>query len=167
MELRKVLLSVLQLFATFSFFMAGLMTLCLPLMPKACTRLADLFLSSPKSLIPVGIGLVIAAFVLFAGFYYFQKDKSLRIRMQGGSALVDPKVMQKTLEEYLRKQFAHQIALSHLQVTGGSRIEICVSLSALEEGMREQLFVSLQEKIPSLLQERFAYSKPFALVVKS
>ena len=167
MDLRKALLSILQLFSAFSFFVAALICLSLPLLPKACIRMADLLLSSPKSFIPMGIGLLAASFVLFAGFYSFHRERNLHIQMgEARATIVDPKVVQKTLEDYLRLHFTHQIALSHLRINQGNRLEIGVSLHSLEEGTREHLFVILQEKIPPLLQERFAYSKPFTLVVK-
>lgn len=167
MNPRKALLSVLQLFAGFSFFAAAIFFFSLPLLPKVCLQISNLLLNSPKVCNAIGTALMAASFVLIGGFYFLSRGRILRIEMGGNFMSIDAAVIQKTLEECFNSHFGGQIILSDLYVVRGSKIDIEVCLTPFEENLREELFASVQKQIAPLLSERFGYSKPFGLIVKS
>ena len=164
---RRALLSVLQLFAGFSFFGAAIFFFSLPFLPKLRLQISDFLIASPKICNSVGTALMAASFVLIGGFYFLSRGKTLRIAMGGHTASIDAAVIHKTLDDCFKSHFKGQIVLSDLCVIRGSKLEIEVCLTPFEENLREELFAEVQKQLIPLLSERFGYSKPFSLIVKS
>jgi len=167
MNVRKALLSLLQLFAGFTFLGAALFFFSLPFLPLLRLRLSHALIQSPDLCFSVGSALAASSFVLLGGFYVLSRGKTLRIGLGRRSAAVEAGVIQKTLEECFKAHFPGQIALTDLSIIRGSKLEIEVALAPFEEGLREELFASVEERIRPLLEQRFGYSKPFCLIVKS
>lgn len=167
MNLKKALASALQLFASAAFFAGALFFISLPFLPSIRFQIADVLLNSPKVCTPIGVGFLLAAVLLFAGFYGANRGRFLHIRMGSNRASVDREVIHKALEECFQRQFPNLIALSDIDIVRGRDLEIEVCLVPLEEGFREELFVEVQSKLQPLLQEQFGYAKPFLLIVKS
>ena len=164
---RKAILSILQLFAGFSFFAAAIFFFCLPFLPKVRLQISDALLATPQVCYSVATALMAAAFMLIGGFYFLNRGKSLTISMGKQAASIDAAVIQKTLEECFNNHFSGQIILSDLYVIRGSKLEIEVCFTPFEENLREELFAAVQKQLTPLLSERFGYSKPFGLIVKS
>ncbi len=166
---RKALISVLQLFAGFSFFAgAAIFFFSLPFLPKVRLRISDLLLASPNVCHKTGAAFMAASIVLLGGFYFLSRGRSLTIRMEGEPRVtIRNAVIQKTLEECLKSHFDGTVALTDLSVLSGSKLAIEVILTPYEENLREALFAEVQKRIAPLLSERFGYAKPFDLIVKS
>ena len=164
---RKAMLSVLQLFAGFSFFAVAIFFFCLPFLPKVRLQISDALLTTPQVCYSVGAALMTASFMLIGGFYFLSRGRSLTVSMGQRAASIDTAVIQKTLEECFNAHFSGLIILSDLYVVRGSKLEIEVCFTPFEENLREELFASVQKHLTPLLNERFGYSKPFGLIVKS
>lgn len=166
MTFRQAFASVLQLFAVFALFLVGFYFVCLPYFPEARERAIDLLIDQPEAFLWIGGGFFAASFVLLIGFYAINRGRTLRIRMGEHRAEIDVQVIRQTIEECLRSHFARKMALMDVEISGGSRIEIGVSMAPIEEDAREALFVEAESALKSLLRLRFGYAKPFHLNVK-
>ncbi len=167
MHLKKAVLSALQIFTSAAFFLSAFFFLSLPFLPKARFQIADVLLNSPEICTTIGFGFLLAALLLFAGFHGASRGRFLRIRMGGDRVSVDREVIYKTLAERFQRQFPGLIALSDIDIIRGRQIEIEVRFIPVEEELREELFVEVQSRLQSLLQEQFGYDLPFLLIVKS
>lgn len=166
MTFRQAFASVLQLFAVFALFLVGFYFVCLPYFPEARERAIDALIDRPEAFLWIGGGFFAASFVLLIGFYAINRGRTLRIRMGEHRAEIDVQVIRQTLEECFRERFSKRMSLTDVEIGGGSRIEIGVSMAPLEEEAREALFVEADSVLKSLLRLRFGYAKPFHLIVK-
>lgn len=161
------MLSVLQLFAGFSFFAAAIFFFTLPFLPKVRLQISDLLLVSPEVCHRVGAALFTASFVLIGGFYFLSRGRSLTIRMEGEErkTTISAALIKKTLDACFRNHFNGSVTLTDIVVLSGGNLEIEVCLTPVEEHLREELFADVQKRIVPLLSERFGYSKPCDLIV--
>lgn len=167
MSPRKALLSVLQLFAGFSFFAAAIFFFTLPFLPKVRLQISDLLLASPEVCHKVGAVFLTVSFIVIGGFYFLTRGRSLTIRMEGEErkTTVSAAVIERTLDACLRSHFNGSVTLTDVIVLSGNKLEIEVCLTPLKEVLREELFADVQKQIIPLLSERFGYSKPCDLIV--
>lgn len=166
MTFRQAFASVLQLFAVFALFLVGFYFVCLPYFPEARERAIDALIDQPEVFLWIGGGFFFASFLLLLGFYALNRGRTLRIQMGEHRAEIDVQVVRQTLEECFRDRFSKRMSLRDVEISGGSRIEISVSMAPLEEDAREALFVEADSALKSLLRLRFGYTKPFHLNVK-
>ncbi len=78
----------------------------------------------------------------------------------------DLKLVQQAIEECFAKQFQKRIALKEIALGPKSHLDFTVHLAPLDEAMREDLFVQVEESLSHLLQKRFGYTKSFHLIVR-
>jgi hypothetical protein len=161
------MLSLLQLFASFSFFAGAILFFSLPFRPSLRLKISDVLLASPSLCHLVGAFLMAASIVLIGGFYFLSRGRYLRISMGGNPISIDAAAVYKTIEECLKSHNSPQIALSDLYVACGGKLEIEISLAPSEEPIREEVFAAVQKQLVPLLKEKFGYSKPFGLIVKT
>jgi hypothetical protein len=166
MNPRKAMISVLQLFAGFSFFGGAVFFYSLPFLPKVRLKISDALLVNPSVCHPLATTLMIASFVLIGGFYFLSRGWYLSIVMGKNIISVDPQTIHKTLEECLNDQFSGQITLSDLSLCRSGKLEVEVTVVS-GETFTEERFSVLQKQLAALLDKKFGYSKPFVCVVKS
>jgi hypothetical protein len=167
MNSRSAMRSLLQLFASFSFFAGAIFFFSLPFRPLLRLKISDVLLASPSLCHLVGAFLMAASIVLIGGFYFLSRGRYLRISMGGNPISIDAAAVYKTVEECLKSQFGPQIALSDLYVVRGGKLEIEISLAPSVDPIREEVFAAVQKQLVPLLEEKFGYSKPFNLIVKT
>lgn len=160
----KAMLSVLHLFAVFFFFASAMFFYALFYLPTLRLQILDAVSTSPQFCLSLGSALMGSSLLLTCGFYFLYRERSLILKMGGGVASVNVAVIQKTLEECLDCHFKGKISLSGISIGSSNKLEIEVFLRPFEEGLREELFVSVQTQIAPLLRERFGYSHPFHLI---
>lgn len=153
---RQALVSALHLFVVAAFFVAGLFFVSLAYLPELRDGLFE-------NCTLIGLGLFIAALLLLLGFYALDRGRFLVIQMGVSANLA---VVRQTLEECFARHFPKKIFLSDLDLGRKDRLEIRVTLTPLDEDVREKLFVSAEKELTTLLRERFGYAKPFHLIVK-
>lgn len=163
MSPRQAFISVLHLFSVFSFFASGIFFVALPLLPIVRMRVVDFLLIHFEKCSVIGLALLIAGFILLAGFYALDRGRYLVIRM---GVFVDLDLVRQAVDECFVKQFQKKISLSEIEVSRKSRIEMRVSIDPVEESAREELFTLAEKELTLLLRERFGYAKPFQLIVK-
>jgi hypothetical protein len=156
MSPRQALLSTLHLFVVAAFFASGLLFVSFDYLPL----LRDQMVENGSV---IGMALLVAALILLLGFYALDRGRYLVIQM---GAAVDLSLVRQTLEDCFARQFPKKIYLNDLELGKKSRLEIKVTLSPLEDDAREQLFVSAEKELTTLLRERFGYAQPFHLIVK-
>jgi len=167
MNPRKAMLSILQLFAGFSFFAAAIFFYSLPILPKLRLAISDMLLGSPNICHLMGTFLAAASFILIGGFYFLSRGRHFRIQMGKNAVSIDATVIHKTIEEFFKRHFGVQIGLSDLSVIRGGKLELEVFVAPSEGKGEEELFAEVQKQLVSFLHETFGYSKPFGLIVKS
>jgi hypothetical protein len=160
---RQVVASALHLFVVLTFFVAGLLFICLPYLPETRTRAIDLVAHRFEACTLVGLGFFLASLLFLVGFYALDRGRYLVIQM-GVSA--DLHLIHQTLDECLQRYFPRQIVLNEVGLGRKSRLEIGVSLKPLSEEARENLFIEAEKQLQLLLRERFGYAKPFYLIVR-
>lgn len=157
MSPRQALASALHLFVILAFLIGAFFFVALPYLPHLREPLYE------KSTL-IGLSLFLASLILLIGFYAFNRGRYLVIRM---GVATDVQVIRQTVEDCFLRRFPKKIALQELELGRKSRLEFRVSMAPLEEATREELFVEAEKHLSTLLRERFGYSKPFYLIVKS
>lgn len=160
---RQAFASMLHLFVVFTFFVVGFGFIALPYLPEMRVQVVDFFSHHFETCHVVGLSLLVAAFVLLAGFYALDRGKYLVIKM---GAKADVSIVRAAVEECFTRAFSTEMKLGDVQVDRKSEIAIEVSIASLEEDQREELFLRAEQEIGTLLKERFGYRKPFLLIVK-
>lgn len=160
---RQALASMLHLFVVFAFFAAGIFFVSLPYLPELRVKVADAILGGYEVCAIVGLGLFAASFLLLVGFYSLNRGHFLRIAMGRHLVEIDAKVIRDTVEDCFKKEFP-KLALQDLEVIWGRKLEISVSLGAVED--EEALLQKVEENLSQLLRHRFGYKKPFALILR-
>lgn len=163
MSVRQALASVLQLFTVFFFFGAGLFFLALPRSETLRLLCENLVWNGRSQLTSLGWGLILAAAVLLIGFYGIQRGRTLRIRMGGHSAQIDPLLIRQTIESHFNKKTSRAISFYDVEIGSGGKIEIAVAFQTVPEA---ELLKGMERELTSLLQARFGYAKPFHLIVR-
>jgi hypothetical protein len=167
MRPRHAIASSLHLFTVLSFFAVGFFFFALPLLPEVRIRMADFLLNRFELCTPIAVGCFLAAFLLLIGFYGLDRGKFLRIEMGQNLASIEAPVIRETLEECFKKHFPRQISLTDIEILGGKKLEIGVTISSLDEEAREELFIHAERALQTVLVDRFGYLKPFYLIVRS
>lgn len=114
---------------------------------------------------PIGIGLLIAFFLLFIGFYILNRDSFLRIAMGEHRISVDNVVIRKVLEACFKHHFPGQIAISAINYAQ-ENLEIEIILTSREKSVQKELLEAVEKQLRPLLKEQFNYSKPFFLILR-
>ena len=156
MSPRQAFASALHLFVVLAFFLAGFFFVSFPYFPQLKVQIFE-----TSTLI--GLGLFAIALILLVGFYALDRGRYLVIRM-GVSA--DLGILRQTVEDLFAREFSSRIALADIEIGARSRLEIGISLTPLNEEVREELFIQAERHLGTLLRERFGYEKPFRLIVK-
>lgn len=164
MSMRGAIASALHLFVLFFFFIAGLFFVLLPQLPLTRLEIVDILSHRPDVCTQVGIGIFIATALFFFGFYSLNRGKYLVIRMGVSS---DLRLIRDAVEECLAKHFPQKIALKEVGIGPKSRLDFKVHLVPVNEVMRQEIFVELEQQLGILLCERFGYNKPFHLIVNA
>src|SRR5690349_5266866 len=150
MELRKAMLSMLQLFAGFLFFAAAIFFFLLPSLPNVRLQISNHMVGEVRGFTLLGTVLMVISFLLIGGFYVLNRGRSLTVKMGTRATGVHVAVIKKTLEECFKHHFGGQILLSDLAVVRGNQLEIEVLLVPFEENLREDLFVAVQNHVGPL-----------------
>lgn len=167
MVLKRAVAAILQAFAVFVFFAIGFCSILLPQLPEARIQVAHLLFNQPTIFTWIGVGFFSLALLFFLGFYGVSRGRFLRIQMGGNLTDVKVGLIRQTLEECFKAHFPKKISLEEIDLISGQKLEIAIRLPPLEEAEREALFFSVEERIELLLKEKFGYSHPFHLIVRS
>ncbi len=162
--MRRVLASALHLFVVLAFSLIGLFFVLLPHLPSTREKVIDLLSNRYEECTQIGMGFLLATFVFFFGFYAINRGKVLVIRM---GVSTDLKAIRHTVENCFAKQFPKKISLKEVEIGPKSSLDFTVQLAPLDEAMREELFVQVEQQVGILLRERFGYSKSFHLIVNA
>jgi hypothetical protein len=157
MSPRQALGSTLHLFVVLAFFLAGLFFVSLPYLPEVRAQIFE------KATV-IGLALFITSLVLLLGFYALDRGRYLVIKM---GIKTDVNVVRQTVEECIAVHFRKRIFLSDVEMDRKSRIEIRATFASLDENEREALYIEAEKELGILLKERFGYTKPFLLLVKT
>ena len=149
---RQVLMSILHLFVVFAFFAAAFFCMALSFLPDHRLQITD------EDILLIGFGILTASFLLLLGFYALNRGRFLKIRMGDNWTEIDRTVIHQTLEELLKK---HEIALNEVEIILSKRIEIGVTIK------KEPDLEVVEKQLQLLLRERFGYTKPFFLIMKT
>ena len=167
MSLRRALASLLYLLVVSTFFSAGLFFVSLPYLPDVRLQLEFYLLHSFEIFTLIGFGFLAAAVFFFFGFYALSRGRYLVIKMGGGNAEVNKRLIQLTIEEWLRTHFSKKLSLINLEIIRGHQLEIGVQLHCTHEQKEEEkLLQRVEQEFQTLLGQRFGYTKPFYLVVR-
>ena len=165
MQPRHALRSFLDFFVVFFFLAMALFWFALSYLPEARMRIADLFLNHFELCTPISLGFFLIAFLLLMGFYGLNRGKSLRIEMgKNGLVWIESQVIRQTLEEVFEKKFQRRLSLTDVEIIRGEKLEMMVSIP---REIEEKLLTDVEQQLQVLLKERFGYTKPFHLILKS
>jgi hypothetical protein len=162
-NLRQAFLSLLHLFVVFAFFSLGAFFIALPHFPELNYELVDLLTHRIEECTQIGGAISILSLLIFLSFYALHKGRYLVIKM---GVKVDLHLIRHAIEDLFARQFSKKLILRDLEMGSKNLLQIHVSLNALEEKQREELFCHAEKGLFALLRDRFGYAKPFYLVVK-
>jgi len=167
LTIRQALAAVLQLFVVFTFFGLGFVLVCLPFAPDARILLSHALLNEPDLCSILGIGFFLAAFLCALGFYALNRGRILVLQMGKHVLAMDETVIRETIEPSLHRAFAEKLSLDHVEIVRQRDLEIGVSLASMGEEEREQLLLSAEQHLETLLLERFGYRRPFKVQIST
>lgn len=155
MSRKSALIAVLHSFIVLAFLFFAASCFAMHYMPI----LRGTFIENSSSI--GSVLLAVTAFLTLA-FYYFHKDKYLKIKM---GVFAHEHLVQRTIEDFFTKNYAQKAHLSHIDIVG-SRIEISVSLPKNNPHL-ESTLCNMEKGLTGLLKQRFGYSNNFYLIVQN
>jgi len=167
MFLRQAITGMMQLFSVFAFFAIGFVCISLPFFEPLRLRLLHILLEETRLQICIGIGFVLLAFFLTAGFYGLSKGKFLLLRMGGLTTEVDIKLLKKAISPILSKHFPSLVFLTDLEICKNQQLRIGLSIAPMEAKEKEKTLLEAERQLQTLLSERFGYCRPFTVQLKT
>ena len=165
MNPRQALAGMLQIFAVFSFFVAGIFFTCLPFSPHLRIALANHLTSHPELCTWTGVCFFGLAIFFAFGFYAAARGRYLLLKLGTNLVRIDTKVLHRTIGTHMDKQFASAIRLSNVGVVRERHLELQVLLAPMEEEAKDKLLVDVEVQLAKLLSERFGYHTPFTMQI--
>lgn len=163
---RQALAGMLQIFAVFSFFVAGIFFTCLPYNLELCLKLANYLTERSDLCTWIGLSFFGLTILFTLGFYAATRGRYLLLRLGGNLVRIDVNILQKTIAPVLAKQFTG-IRLSDVEIIRGQHLELRAYLDPLEPKEKEKLLLNVERHLTKLLSERFGYHIPFTLQILS
>jgi hypothetical protein len=109
----------------------------------------------------VGAGFLGIGFLFFLGFYKVGRGKYLRLAMHPKLTSIDAKLLERTVGECLKR---HQLVSPSVSVSVENQLEIVADSVALPE---EKELKVVEEELGKILRDRFGYTQPFTLSLRS
>jgi hypothetical protein len=156
---------MLQMFAVFSFFGAGIFFACLPFRPELRHLLAHNLVNKPELCTWAGISFFGVAALFAIGFYASTRGRYLTLRLGANLTRIDAKILHRTIGNHLQKQFATAIQLNNVGIIRDKHLELQVQMAPMEETAKDQLLADVEVHLAKLLSERFGYHAPFTMQI--
>lgn len=167
MNPKQALGSLLQVFSVFAFFAAGLFFAFLPQAPAMRYLLAERLINQPNHCTWAGFCFFGLGTLFLLGFYVSARGRYLVIKMGSNSARINARVLKKAIRTLFAKQFAARVRLTDVAVNKERSLELGVSLDTLNEEEREKLLADAELHLTAFLADRFGYSNPFVIRLRS
>lgn len=167
MRLREAVASALHLLVVISFLGMALFFLALPSMPLWRLACVNWLMEQPEQFYYLGGIFAGAAFLFIYGFYFVGRGRFLRLLMKPHVAIVDTKLLQEAIEECFHTHFPRQVRGADVAIINKQKLDVAVDLLPLEENRELLLMREMEKQLVYLLRQRFGYTKPFTLSIRS
>ncbi len=167
MRLREAVASVLHLLVILTYFGAACFFILLPLRLEWRMLGATWLQEQPDIFYWIGASIGIIGLFLSIGFYRVGRGRFLRLSMKPHTATIDVKLLEQAIEECFQTHFAAHVRGSDIAIISKQRLEIAVDMLPIEEKRQKKLMIEMEQKLGSLLRDRFGYARPFTLSIHS
>jgi len=166
MRLKEAVASALHLLVVISFLGIALFCLALPSMPLWRMACMNWLVEQPEQFYWLGAIFGGAAILFIYGFYSVGRGRFLRLLMKPHIAIVDTKLLKEVIEECFHAHFPRQVRGADVAINK-QRLDVAVDLLPLEETRELLLMREMEKHLVHLLRQRFGYTKPFILSIRS
>lgn len=167
MRLREAFASALHLFVVLCFLGIACFCFLLPQRPDWRSLFIHFLQEGPAISYWVGAGITVFALLLMLGFFGIGRGRFLRLTMKPHEAIIDVKLLEMAIEECFQTHFSQHVKGSDIAIISKQRLEVAVDLLPLEESGQKKIMLDMEQKLGTLLRDRFGYSRPFTLSVHS
>lgn len=115
----------------------------------------------------IGAAVGCLGILLMLGFYGVGRGRFLRLAMKPHIAMIDIKLLQKATEECFQTHFSPQVRGSDIAIFSKQRLEVAVDLAPMESRIQIVLLKDMEQKLTTLLRDRFGYTRPFTVSIHS
>jgi len=167
MRLREAVVSALHLLVVGSFFALAFFLFFLPSRPDWRSIGAKWLLDQPEQFYLVGAFFASAACLFTLGFYAIGRGRFLRLLMKPHVAMVDVKLLKEVIEDCFRVHFPKYVRGADIAIAAKQRLDVAVDVLPLEASRQLRLMRDMEKQLCYLLRERFGYTRPFTLSIRS